>query len=112
MAGHAVTAARVDYCARALLKGHSGCRVVADLAAREGISRRSARRYVAKGYEVIIDDMKEINIDRQHVTAQTIVMLQEGMAKALEHNHVSAMVGACREMRELLSLADKNAQRR
>jgi len=104
MAGRAAAAARTDFAARMLLKGHSSSRVVADLASKEGISSRSARRYVAKAYQAVVDDLEECGIDRKHLTAQTVHMLQEAAAKALDHDHPSAVVGACRELRELLGL--------
>lgn len=107
MAGKAATAQRVRFAARMLLQGHSGSRVVSELAAKEGISLRSARRYVARGYQQIVDDIEEAGIEQVHITAQTIHMLQEGMARALNSNHISAMVGAARELRELLQIGRK-----
>ena len=104
MAGKAATAQRVSFAARMLLQGHSASRVVSDLAVREGISLRSARRYVAKGYQQLVDDLEDSGIDRAQVTAQLVHLLQEAMARALNSNHISAMVGAARELRELLQI--------
>lgn len=103
MARRAATAHRVDFAARLLLKGHSASRVVAELAEREGISLRSARRYVSQGYERIMADIEEAQVDRREIVAQSIHMLQEGAARALNTNHIAAMVGCLRELRELIN---------
>lgn len=105
MASRAVMADRVDYALRMLLKGHSCCRVVADLADKQGISRRQGRRIVNRAYDQLKRDLDEAKVDRVMVVSQTIHLLQEGAAKALEIGHISAMVGCLRELRELCEIA-------
>ena len=95
---------RVDFAVRMLLKGHSCSRVVAELADSAGISRRQGRRIVNRAFAELKHDLDDAEVDRVEVLAQTIHMLQEGAAKAFAHNHVSAMVGCIRELRELIAL--------
>ena len=105
MAANAATAVRVDLAARQLLEGHSASAVVAHLAESQGISRRSAQRYVAQAYRLIESDLAASGISRPQLVAQLVHTLQEAMAQALASGHASAVVGASRELRELLGLA-------
>lgn len=110
MAGRAAMAERVDHVTRQLLAGRSGPVLVAEAAAKWGLSRRQARRIVAKGYAAIVSDLQEAGINRVDLTAQTVVALQEGMALALASGHISALVGAARELRELVGLGSNTGQ--
>lgn len=87
-----------------LLQGHSGSATVAYLAETTGISQRQARRDVAAAYERLQRDIEDCGIDRRKLTAQLVHGLQEALAKALATNHTSSVVGAARELRELLRL--------
>jgi hypothetical protein len=100
---------RVDFAYRLLLKGHSCSRVVAELADSAGISRRQGRRIVNRAYAELKRDLDDAEVDRVMVVSQTIHMLQEGAAKAFAHNHVSAMVGCIRELRELIQIANERS---
>lgn len=112
MAGRAVMADRVDFAVRMLLQGHSCSRVVAELADSAGISRRQGRRIVNRAYIELKRDLDDAEVDRVHVISQTIHMLQEGAAKAYAHNHISAMVGCIRELRELLEITKERPRLR
>jgi hypothetical protein len=87
-----------------LLQGHSGSATVAYLTETTGISQRQARRDVAAAYERLQRDIEDCGIDRRKLTAQLVHGLQEALAKALATNHTSSVVGAARELRELLRL--------
>lgn len=95
---------RVDRAARALLTGRSCTGLVAELAENEGISRRHAQRIVREAYELICGDIDSIDLDRKKLTAQLVLTLQEAMAIAMKTGHVSAAVGASRELRKLVGL--------
>ena len=99
--GAAAVARRVDRAARLLMAGRSPSAVVATLADEMGVSRRTARRDVAKAYQLILDDINEIDVNRQQLVAQVLHCLMEGMAAALAGGHISAAVGCARELREL-----------
>lgn len=87
-----------------LLQGHSGSATVAFLSETTGISQRQARRDVAAAYDRLQRDIEDCGIDRRKLTAQLVHGLQSAMAKALASDHPSAVVGAARELRELLRL--------
>ena len=77
---------------------------MAYLAETTGISQRQARRDVAVAYDRLQRDVEDCGIDRRKLTAQLVHGLQEALAKALATNHTSSVVGAARELRELLRL--------
>jgi len=104
MAGHAATAARIEFAAKELLRGRSASAVVALLSETEGISRRQAQRIVGKAYGLIVQDVEAAGVDRRELIAQLIATLQEASASALERGHITGAVAACRELRELLGL--------
>jgi len=87
-----------------LLQGHSGSATVAYLTETTGISQRQARRDVGAAYDRLQRDIEDCGIDRRKLTAQLVHGLQEALAKALATNHTSSVVGAARELRELLRL--------
>ena len=59
---------------------------------------------MAAAYDRLQQEIEDCGIDRKKLTAQLINGLQEAMAKALATNHTSSVVGAARELRELLQL--------
>ena len=87
-----------------LLKGHGASATVAHLTQTTGIGKRQATRDVAAAYDRLQQEIEDCGIDRKKLTAQLINGLQEAMAKALATNHTSSVVGAARELRELLQL--------
>lgn len=91
-----------------LLKGHSGSATVAHVSETCGISRRQSRRYVRAAYDLLQEEIEACGIDRRKLTAQLVHGLQEALAKALATNHTSSVVGAARELRELLELTSGN----
>ena len=58
---------RIDLAASMLANGHSGTSVVTFMTDQEGISRRQAQRIVAKGYGLLVEDLKEMDIDRKEM---------------------------------------------
>ena len=87
-----------------LLAGRSSPATVAHLTQTEGISRRQAQRHVRAAYEILRSDIERSDIDRAKQVAKLCHMLEEGAAVALASRNIGAMVGACRELRELLEL--------
>jgi len=97
-------AAMTDEALQLLLAGRSAPATVSQLTQTQGIGRRQAQRYVAAAYEIIRGDIEQTKIDRRQQLAKLAHMLEEGAAVALATKNVGALVGACRELRELLQL--------
>jgi len=105
MASRSATKDRINESVALLLAGRSASGIVSEMADKHGVTRRQARRYVGRGYEIIRDDIDESDVDREKLVAQLVNSLQESMAKAAAAGHTCAVVGCCRELRELLGLA-------
>jgi len=93
-----------DEALQLLLAGRSASATVSQLTQTQGIGRRQAQRYVAAAYKTIRGDIEQTKIDRRQQLAKLVHMLEEGAAVALATKNVGALVGACRELRELLQL--------
>ena len=99
---------RIDIAASMLANGHSGTSVVTFMTDQEGISRRQAQRIVGKGYGLLVEDLKEMDIDRKEMISQLIVNLQAGIQKSLSLGHISAMVACVRTLNDLCGLGVSN----
>ena len=99
---------RIDLAASMLANGHSGTSVVTFMTDQEGISRRQSQRIVAKGYGLLVEDLKEMDIDRKEMVSQLIVNLQSGIQKSLALGHISAMVACVRTLNDLCGLVVRN----
>ena len=95
---------RIDIAASMLANGHSGTSAVTFMTDQEGISRRQSQRIVAKGYGLLVEDLKEMDIDRKEMISQLIVNLQAGIQKSLSLGHISAMVACVRTLNDLCGL--------
>ena len=95
---------RIDLAASMLANGHSGTSVVTFMTDQEGISRRQSQRIVARGYGLLVEDLKEMDIDRKEMVSQLIVNLQAGIQKSLSLGHISAMVACVRTLNDLCGL--------
>lgn len=102
-----VAIARTNEALQMLLAGRSASATVSQLTRSEGISRRQAQRYTAAAYEIIRGDIEQAKVDRVQQVALLVHLLQEGAAVALSTKNIGALVGACRELRELCGLAAK-----
>ena len=98
-------AARTDEALQMLLAGRSASATVSQLTRSAGIGRRQAQRYVAAAYEIIRGDIEQAKVDRVQQVALLVHLLHEGAAVALSTKNIGALVGACRELRELCGLA-------
>ncbi len=99
-----VAAARLKLATEMLLQCRSGSAVVAALAESEGISKRQARRIVGAAYDELKKDIEDSGLDRSQLVAQIAHGLLESMGKALASGHGAVVVGAARQLDELLGL--------
>ena len=104
MTSPAASAERLQWAVDRLMECRSTTRTVADLAQWAGISRRQAQRIVGKAHQRLVEDLEAAGVDRRQLRAQLVHGLMEGIAMALKQQHVGGLVGAARELRELLDL--------
>ena len=95
MASRTATNDRLNEAVALLLAGRSASGIVSEMADKHGVTRRQARRYVGKGYEIIRDDIDESDVDREKLVSQLVNSLQESMAKAAAAGHACAVVSCC-----------------
>lgn len=88
-----------------LLTGKSATATVAHLSAHCECSRRQSQRYVAAAYQLLKADIDACAIDRPVQVAKLIHLLETTAEYALAAKQFNAVVGAARELRELLGLA-------
>jgi len=91
-----------------LLKCRPPSAVTSELADREGLSRRQARRYVAAAYTQLVEDLEDIDLDRKQMVAQVIHGLQQVMADGLASNQLAAVIGAARTLDGLVCLGHRS----
>ena len=87
-----------------VLKCRSTSLIVAELSDREGISRRQARRNVARAYSEMVADIEGSGLDRKEMLAQCINALQITLSQALEAGHGGWAIGAVRTLNDLVGL--------
>ena len=104
MACVSARAERLDWAVRRLMECRSTSAVVADLADHWGMSRRQGQRIAGQAHQQLVADLEGAGVDRSALTAQLAHGLMEAMAKALASDQPAAVVGAARELRELLAL--------
>ena len=104
-------AERLDWAVRRLLQCRSTSAVVADLADHWGMSRRQSQRVVGQAHRQLVADLEGAGVDRQQLVAQITHGLMEALAKALASDQPAAVVGAARELRELLALGADHTSR-
>ena len=104
MASRAVTAERMEWAVKRLCECRSTTAVIAELAEREGLSRRQAQNLVSKAHAVLVDDLEQVGLDRRELTAQLHHALMESLSKALASNQPAAAVAAVRAISDLCQL--------
>ena len=104
MATKQVSKARVDWCYRALVDGRATHRVVAELAEREGISRRMARNYVGRAYQELAQDLEDDGLGNKQYLARMIASLEAAIEQGIAQGHGNTVIGATRLLSELLGI--------
>ncbi len=96
---------RVGEAADMFAKGHSSTVVTTQSAEKYQLSRRQARRITAAAYELIVQDLEEVDLSRPQMTAKLIVNLEQAMQKALLHNQSAAVASCAKQIIHLCGLA-------
>ena len=87
---------RIEEAANLLSEGWPGRRIVKELADKYEISAQSARSYVRKGRELLVEAVAPQ--DRAFMFAQVLAGLQQDRLDAKEAGNISAQVGASKAM--------------
>lgn len=104
MATRAVAKARVDWCYQQLVQCRPTSKITAELAEREGISRRQARNYVGKAYQELADDLEDPQFTNREYMARMITSLEASIEQAVASGNGNVVIGATRLLAELLGI--------
>ena len=74
-----------------LAKGPNATVATTHAAEKYQLSRRQARRITFAAYELIVQDLEEVDLSRPQMIAKPIVNLEQVMQKALLHNQVALL---------------------
>ncbi len=96
---------RVGEAAEMLAHGHSATVATTHAAEKYQLSRRQARRITAAAYELLVQDLEEVDLSRPQMTAKLIVNLEQAMQKALLHNQSAAVASCAKQIIHLCGLA-------
>ena len=99
---------RTNDAVKLLLLGHSTQAVVAEVAEREGCSRRTARRITARAWKIVRDDVDKVGLENPEMASLLIHQLQTIAAQGLETNQLGSAVAATRELAALLGIGMHN----
>ena len=105
------TEARVQWCLRQLIDGRATHRLVSDLADREGISRRQARRVVGVAYLELQKDLDDAGISGEQYLARMIASTESAIESALKAGHAAAAVGGVNTLARLLGIGAEQQHR-
>ena len=104
---------RVGEAADMLAQGHSSTVVTTHAAETYRLSRRQARRITAAAYELLVQDLEEVDLSRPQITAQLVANLQSAIQKSLVLGRTSAVASNARALIDLCGLgADISSRKR
>ena len=95
---------RVGEAAAMLAQGNGATVVTAHVAETYRLSRRQARRIAAAAYELLVQDLEEVDLSRPQMTAQLVANLQSAIQKSLALGRTGAVASNARALINLCGL--------
>ena len=95
---------RIGEAATMLAKGNGATVVTSHVAETYRLSRRQARRITAAAYELLVQDLENMDVSRSQITAQLVANLQSAIQKSLVSGKPSAVASNARALIELCGL--------
>ncbi|AAP99678.1 MULTISPECIES: hypothetical protein [Prochlorococcus] len=96
---------RVGEAASMLAEGNGATVVTAHVAETYRLSRRQARRITAAAYELLVQDLEEVDLSRPQITAQLVANLQSAIQKSLVLGRTGSVASNARALIHLCGLA-------
>jgi hypothetical protein len=87
-----------------LCEGEPSTFVVSAMAEKYSISRRQSRRIVAEAYDVVKQDLLEMDINRPEALARMIFMLEKGMFESLKAKNYAAMAACAKVLARCIGI--------
>ena len=89
---------------RRLCEGEPSTFVVSAMAEKYSISRRQSRRIVADAYDVVKQDLLEMDINRPEYLSKMIFMLEKGMFESLKAKNYAAMAACAKVLARCIGI--------
>jgi hypothetical protein len=102
---------RTKWCLLRLIDGKPTHRLVSELAEREGISRRQARRVVGDAYQELQRDLDDAGLTGEQYLARMISSTETAIEAALKAGHAAAAVGGVNTLARLLGIGAEQQHR-
>ena len=87
-----------------LAKGNGATAVTSHVAETYRSSRRQARRITAAAYELLVQDLENVDLSRSQMTAQLVANLQSAIQKSLFSGRTASVTSNARALIELCGL--------
>ena len=98
---------RIGEAASMLAQGNGASVVTSHVAETYRISRRQSRRITAAAYELLVQDLEDVDVSRPQMTAQLVANLQSAIQKSLVLGKTSAVASNARALIDLCGLVQK-----
>ena len=96
---------RMGEAATMLAKGNGATVVTSHVAETYRLSRRQARRITAAAYELLVQDLENVDVSRVQMTAQLVANLQSAIEKSLLLGRTASVASNARALIELCGLS-------
>ena len=96
---------RIGEAATMLAKGDGATVVTSHVAETYRLSRRQARRITAAAYELLVQDLENVDVSRVQMTAQLVANLQSAIEKSLLLGRTASVASNARALIELCGLS-------
>ena len=95
---------RIGEAASMLAQGNGATEVKSHVAETYLLSRRQSRRITAAAYELLVQDLEDVDLSRPQMTSQLVANLQSAIQKSLVSGKPSAVASNARALIELCGL--------
>ena len=99
---------RISEAATMLAKGNGATVVTSNVAETYRLSRRQARRITAAAYELLVQDLEDVDVSRPQITSQLVANLQSAIHKSLVLGRTAAVASNARALIDLCGLGAEN----
>ena len=96
---------RIGEAASMLAQGNGASVVTSHVAETYRLSRRQSRRITAAAYELLVQDLEDVDVSRPQMTAQLVANLQSAIQKSLVLGRTASVASNARALIELCGLA-------
>ena len=98
---------RVAHAAELVLQGQAYSLITSQVAEKDSISRRQARRIATDAYLLIKQDVEEGDFNKPEMTAKLLCSIETAMYRAMQEKQYSAVASNAKVLMKLVGLEAK-----